>query len=182
MACTLLAGKIEENPRRLREIILVYSHLYRRRRLLMVKDPKRLTSLQMKLESNLKPASDNEDTMDDDSGRTYSKFAFKLELEEKENVLRHVPPLSPFGQAYGDWKNALLETENIILRELGFTLYWIPDSHPHKFILYFARVVEVNKEVAQQAWNYCNDSYRLDICVRFEAEIIVSEFSHYNLL
>ena len=142
MACILLAGKVEEDPRRIREIIMVFAHLYRRRRMVMVEDPDLFISSPSKRNEE-----ENNENNEDDS-RTASLLADKLTLQEKENVLRHVPPMSAFDRAFKEWKDALCSTENIILRELGFTLYWIPDSHPHKFILYFARVVEIDKDVS----------------------------------
>jgi hypothetical protein len=139
MASVLLAGKIEEDPRRLREIILVFSHLYRRRR------------LQIGISETSKLASNGNGTSDSNpsaSGKTIrpkcSDLVSKLTEPERNNILRHMKPMSPHGPVYAEWHDALVSTENVILRELGFVLYWIPDSHPHKFILYFVRVLDIH--------------------------------------
>ena len=45
-------------------------------------------------------------------------------------------------------------------------------EHPHKFILYYIQCLEGGHELAQKAWNYLNDSLRLDFCVRYKAQVI----------
>ncbi|KAL7475716.1 hypothetical protein ACHAW6_005193 [Cyclotella cf. meneghiniana] len=153
MACLLLGGKIEEDPRPIRSIVLTFHHIYRRRRL-RIHD-----AVGERGVSYGAPHAEAENVMCTD--------------EEKENLLRHVPPMSHAGAIYAEWKNAIEETESFILRLLGFTLFWIPESHPHRFILYFVRVLEIEESlVAQEAWNYCNDSCHLDICVRYDPEVI----------
>ncbi len=69
----------------------------------------------------------------------------------------------------------MVETERTLLNELGYNLYGIME-HPHKFILYYISAIfeTPNKELAQKAWNYLNDSLRLDICVRFRAQSIAT--------
>ncbi|KAL7531923.1 hypothetical protein ACHAXR_004308 [Thalassiosira sp. AJA248-18] len=152
MACILVAGKVEEEPRTVRSIILTFSHMYRRRRLRIGDD----------IEKYSYGAADCE--ADD---------AASLTNDEKENIIRSVKPMSMGGPVYAEWKEVLFDMENVLLRTLGFTLNWIPDSHPHKFILYFVRVLEIeSKEVAQKAWNYCNDSCHIDLCVRYDPEVI----------
>ena len=178
MGCVLLASKVEECPRRLREVVTVFVHLYRRRR--------------------LEVGWDHGGDTGDDNGNTNDESKSKrrrLTDEEKLNLLRYQHPLMPHSRLYKEWSEALTKAETEILRQLGFTLYWIPDHHPHKFILYFVRVLGLDTHsggaesgdgaaennaygdandisVAQRAWNYCNDASLLDLSVRYEPEIV----------
>ena len=161
----LLASKVEEDVRRISDIILVFIQVYRRMRLEYGKQG----------ESNK-----SEYIVTAKSDILQNK---KLSEEEKENLLRYTHPLPRYGILYKEWEEQIMEMENIILRELGFMLYWIPDSHPHTFILYFIKVLEIEgKDVAQRSWNYCNDSYRLDFCVRFSPEIIACAAIHLGCI
>ena len=173
MGCVMLAGKVEECPKRIREVVTVFVHLYRRRRLGVGWDKNA-----------------DEDKADDKAKRI-------LTTDERLNLLRYQHPLPPNSQIYKDWSDALVSAETEILRQLGFTLYWIPDHHPHKFILYFVRVLGLDSDcggggeeknsnddrsgtsasessisVAQRSWNYCNDASLLDLSVRYEPEIV----------
>lgn len=123
---------------------------------------------------------------------------------EKENVLRsgNKAIMSAGGKAYTIWKERLMKMEYEILSAFGFTLFWVSEVHPHKFLLYFCRVLEIDEKdgrknddgvgdgsngsggssgIAQKAWNYCNDSCSLDLCVRFDPEVIVSLCLHSSL-
>lgn len=162
MGSILLATKVEEEHRSVQSIIATFAHIYRRRRLRYNDDM-----------SNFSYGAADCETHD----------AATLTHDEKENMLRSVRPMPPSGPIYAEWKDTIMTMETVILAALGFTLHWISDSHPHRFILYFARVLELdggegddnNKEgavVAQTAWEYCNDSCRIDLCVRYDPEVI----------
>ncbi len=114
MACTLLASKVEEEPCPVRSIIVIYAHLYRKRRL-------------------------NDQDKNDTTATTTT-----MSLTKRQQ-LRQVPPMSNMSPVWHEWHKALMDTEHHILRHLGFVLYWIPGSHPHKFILYFCRALELDK-------------------------------------
>lgn len=85
-----------------------------------------------------------------------------------------MPSLNPYGQIYQEYQRAITSMEQIILRSVGFTVYWIPHSHPHSFLLYFCKVLEMQQaDAVQTAWNYCNDSTLLDVCVRYKPQVTV---------
>lgn len=202
MASVLLGCKIEEEVRRVKEIILVFVHVYRRMR--------------FALDYN-----DSDRKGEEEEGEKKGKIeGFEtavcsilekstLNQEERRNLLRYVKPLPIHGPIYKEFEEELTNHENVILRELGFSLYWIPESHPHNFLLYFMRVLDLvqlddeknvgavvhdkirteieegksdgtGNSIAQIAWNYCNDSCRLDLCVRFGTELIVSFFVYIS--
>jgi len=230
MACVLLACKIgngdggsvgDTGRVRVSDIILVFVHVYRRMRLGIDCDDD---------DDDTSKCNGNGDHGDTANGDRKSRAALTfrtaycsllqeqkrqkktvLTQEERKNILRYVRPLPRNGIIYREWEEELMKMENVLLRELGFTLYWIPESHPHVFLLYFMKVLDIvdkedgknsnngaandedgtgtgingngdhckaqvvkkdSKGIAQIAWNYCNDSCRLDLCVRYEPELI----------
>ncbi len=187
IASVLLACKTEEEIRKIREIILVFVHVYRRMRLGVGSDE----DIIIDNHDNNPSDNDNSVTL---KHITVARCSIlkdkKLTLEEKKNSLRYIRPLSQNGMQYREWEDAVMEMENVILRELGFTLHWITDSHPHVFLLYFLKVLNVNvngddakrKRIGQNAWNYCNDSCRLDICVRYSPELTACAAIHLALI
>eukprot|EP00980_Cylindrotheca_fusiformis_P018956 scaffold6350_cov117-Cylindrotheca_fusiformis.AAC.1 len=79
--------------------------------------------------------------------------ATKWTLAEKELRLSKSPLPSQMGPVYSTWHDKISKTEAQLLRQLG--------------------VLELTDSMfAQRAWDYCNDSCRLDLCVRFSAETI----------
>jgi hypothetical protein len=126
MASTLLATKVEEESHTLKTLIHAFAHLYRKR--LVVAFP---------IEEQTAAIWEHESMVYVPEAKTWT-------LEEKELRLAQIPlPNNKLGPVYQDWHKQVSDMENIVLRQLGFTLYWIPDSHPHKFILYFCRVLEL---------------------------------------
>ena len=121
MAALFLAAKVEEQPRRMRDVINVCYHA-------------------------------------------------KLRRQGKASK-----PIVLGGNLYAVWKGALIRTERVILKELGFSVYNLT-QHPHKFILNYVRTLVAPGQdaaaLAQTAWAYLNDSLRLDLCVRYSAESI----------
>lgn len=75
------------------------------------------------------------------------------------------------GEQYHQWKAELLLIERHLLKELGFALYSGMD-HPHKYILYYTKLLNIPPNTSQLAWNYLNDSLRLDLSLRYPASEI----------
>jgi hypothetical protein len=128
VASTLLATKLEEEPRAIKALIRAYSHLYRKRLLLV-------SSASFTENDKIKQ----------------HPFCSSLQTctswtrEEKDRRLSQIPLPSGIGPVYNAWHDQISKMEAVLLRQLGFTLHWVPDSHPHKFILYFCGVLELTE-------------------------------------
>lgn len=120
-ACLFLATKVEERPKRIKDVLSVFYALYQRRKW----------------------------------GQTRPKHQL-LDLE---------------GATYCLWRDWMVLVERQILIDLGFSVYNVME-HPHKYILYYIKIVGGSKALAQKAWGYINDSLRIDLCVRFRSEVI----------
>jgi hypothetical protein len=123
MASTLLATKVEEESHTLKAIIHAFCQLYRKR-LLVVTAPL-------------------EESEWDHPSLATVRVAKTWTCEEKELRLAQLPLPMKLGPVFREWHQQVFQMEATVLRQLGFTLYWIPDSHPHKFILYFCQVLEL---------------------------------------
>lgn len=66
-----------------------------------------------------------------------------------------------------------MTVERFILKELGFSFY-NNIEHPHKYLLYYIKLLDGTNELAKSAWNYLNDSMRIDLCLRFAPQVIAS--------
>jgi hypothetical protein len=175
LGSVLLACKVEEEARRIREIILVFLHVYRRMRLGVD------AHVDLGMRSEEGDSKSLQLPIIISTAHSDILKEKKLTRDEKLNVLRYIRPLPQYGTLYQEWQETIMEMENIILREMGFTLYWIPGTHPHVFLLYFMKVLEIPvdvKRVAQRAWNYCNDSCRIDLCVRYLPEMTACAAIH----
>jgi hypothetical protein len=135
MGCILVAGKVEEHSRPLRDVSLNTSDMY-------VVQQQTDPSFQI-------------------------LFMFHhMYQRRKRLVLSSLDISSP---RYTEWKAELAAVELHLLNQLGFSLYAMMD-HPHKYILYYLRILDGAKDLSQLAWNYLNDSMRLDVSLRYTAQ------------
>jgi len=178
VASTLVSTKIEEEAKNLKQIIEVYAKIYARR--LILADLSLDESENDKSNDRVK---DNKSSMKElvlssphvaCLPEPIAKWA-TAKQRQRVCVDRLPQQLNTLGPVYKEWHEQITRMESILLRQLGFTFYWISDSHPHKFILNFCQVLELDdKQLIQRVWDYCNDSCRLDLSVRYLPEIIAS--------
>ena len=134
IASTLLATKIEEDPKTLKQIIEEYNTIYAKRIILAEMDFD-------ETESN-KPVLSSSHLMCLQD--VISKWP---QAGKRQQVYRRLPqPLNKLGPVYKEWHQEISKMESVLLRQLGFTFYWISDSHPHKFLLHFCKVLELDQD------------------------------------
>jgi hypothetical protein len=193
MACTLLASKLHDNVKvSPSQVVEIFYLLYGRRILIMGCASN--TTLRDKIAAH--------------PSVSYASlpercFGAKSEHSPAPDRLRTfldapLSQLSPTGPVFEQWSGAVIDAENDVLRQLGFVVYWITGSLAHKYLPYYLDLllggadedlttprfgVSVTKEqVAQRAWSYCNDSYRLDLSTRFHASVVACAAIHLSLL
>ncbi|OQR95551.1 cyclin-L1 [Thraustotheca clavata] len=79
--------------------------------------------------------------------------------------------LMPNDERFTQWSDWIVMVERQVLIEVGFSIDAMTE-HPHKFLLYYVKILDGSKELAQKAWSYVNDSFRIDLCLRFDAHVI----------
>ncbi|KAL5490932.1 hypothetical protein EMCRGX_G016135 [Ephydatia muelleri] len=160
MACLFLSSKIEEDCRRLRDVINVFHHLKQKRmgsHLLAISAMAQLAGDPL---SSLKVSSDWLSR-----GLMLDSFAApQLRTEPIE-------PMEYMGEEYFKSKNTVIKYERYLLKELGFCVHV---KHPHKLIITYLQILglEKNATLGQKAWNFMNDSLRTNVFVRYSPETI----------
>ena len=140
IACTLLATKVEEEAKNLKNIIEEYSKIYARR--VVLAD---LAFEESKKDKSRKNENDMEELVL--SSPIIACLSEPIAKWPKAKQRRRIcakflPQLNTNGPVYKEWNKKITQMESTILRHLGFTFYWISDSHPHKYILNFCHALE----------------------------------------
>jgi hypothetical protein len=162
MASTLLATKVEEEAKNMTQIIEEYTNIYARRLMLvdlsLDEEDKSDESNDDEVKNN-NTSSTKELVLSSTHVACLSKPIAKWETAKQRQRIcadRLPQQLNKFGPVYKEWHAQITKMEYILLRQLGFTFYWISDSHPHKFILNFCQALELDdKQVC-----YSNETLR----------------------
>ncbi|KAG1693661.1 hypothetical protein DVH05_023064 [Phytophthora capsici] len=121
VSCLFLAAKVEEKPKRIKDVVGVFYAMFRRRK--------------------------------------WKRSTVSQQLVDLD------------GATFAQWRMWLIMVERQVLIDLGFSVYNVTE-HPHKYVLYYVKVLDGSSKLAQQAWGYINDSLRVDLCVRYKAQVI----------
>ena len=154
MASTLLATKAEEDAKSLKQIVDEYARIYARR--LVLAD---LADDNENDENNNNKRIDRVLASSHSACLDRSIVAHWATSEERRRFCATRLPrqLNKFGPVYKEWHKQITKMESILLRRLGFTFYWISDSHPHRFVRDFCRVLrlEGDREVCVCLCLFC---------------------------
>jgi cyclin L len=150
MASVLLAAKMEDIVMPVKSIIIAFVHVYRKRASLSA-------------------------IVDETTRHTIQTHPLvRFVVKEMVWLQDKIPPMSQLGPAWKEWHYVVVQTESSVLRQLGFCLYWIPERHPHRYVTFFLRALNLNADasVLERALYYCSLSLRLDFSVRFDPHVI----------
>ena len=113
----------------------------------------------------------------------------KREISQIIHVFSHVisqkvkREITLNADVYKRVKDELVNAERRLIKTLGSKC--LLSIHPHKIIVNYHHAMvnaidpernvwddRVNQEIRQRAWNYCNDSLRLDVFIKFAKEAV----------
>jgi len=115
--CLFLAGKVEETPKKLRDIIGITE--------------------QLRYKDSVPPRK-------------------SLDFESTE---------------FWQLRDKILTHELIVLQTIAFDM---TIEHPYKYLLMYVKQIHGNRNLAQVAWNFVNDSLRTTLCLQFKPQLIAS--------
>ena len=147
-----LASKVEENNRRVRDIINVVHRVEFMRPIL----PTHMSTPTHPIHATSpSPASTSTGSSPGPTTRTIATTA-------KDEPLQ-------VSQLFWDLKDEVLRFEQKLLRVLNFEM---KIYHPHLYILHFARELECSEEVCRCAYYLANDSLRSTLCLQYPPNAI----------
>ncbi|KAH3767409.1 cyclin family protein [Pelomyxa schiedti] len=68
-------------------------------------------------------------------------------------------------------RDKILSTEQLLLQRLAFDL---TVDHPYKTLMKYVKKINGNRQLAQVAWNFINDSLRTTLCLQFPSQHIAT--------
>eukprot|EP01120_Amphizonella_sp_Union-15-10_P010508 TRINITY_DN4212_c0_g1_i1.p1 TRINITY_DN4212_c0_g1~~TRINITY_DN4212_c0_g1_i1.p1 ORF type:complete len:342 (+),score=69.57 TRINITY_DN4212_c0_g1_i1:92-1117(+) len=85
--------------------------------------------------------------------------------------LRHkdAPRLNPESEEYKQFREQILINERIVLQTIAFDLRI---EHPYTYLLQYIKKIDGDRDLAQVAWNFINDSLRTVLCLQFKPQLI----------
>jgi len=99
-----------------------------------------------------------------------------------------IPPKKPMdleSSEFWQLRDKILTHELIVLQTIAFDM---TIEHPYKYLLTYVKQIQGNRNLAQVAWNFVNDSLRTTLCLQYKPQLIAaaaiylaSKFLKYTL-
>lgn len=142
MSCVCLASKIEEAPRRIRDVINVFHHIK-----------------QVRAQKYVQPV-------------IFCLFVREIHylVSLSLSPFRPITPMI-LDANYISLKTQVIKAERRVLKELGFCVH-VKHPHKLIVMYLQVLGYEKNQQLMQMAWNFMNDSLRTDVFVRYNPETI----------
>jgi|EP00624_Nannochloropsis_granulata_P000935 hypothetical protein len=149
MTCLFLAAKVEEQPRRIRDAINCIYFAQRR-----------LEALHATVTADVTDEDEDDERGGEEVGKNGGGTRKQDETRRRRGVAAAPPPeaenaILPLDRGYWELKESVIDTEQLVLRVLGFDL---DTDRPYRLLLNYARSLRARPEMVEVAWSLLNDS------------------------